>query len=387
MDRNGRWICWAVVAATLAVASTACRSKPATHPHGSEQQAPTQQPSSAADIAAIQQLLDGGKDLIRSGQSQRAELSFQQAVQLASALTPSDPNLLSEALAEQASCLVVLERPAEARQLIQEALPLVQRGTLEGQKREFQLQMTLAESYRYEERDEFALAPFRAALQASSLAQHERELVGRHTEASSRLAVTLQRCGRHAEAAQALEQALVMARRNAQVADSSRLTVQLAFSYLQLHEVARAVTLLQTIDAHGRRLRTSDMTFSDVALEEFLPERPVPDGNAPAPPAPMPPATATSPTVTNAARRVGEMRSDFRYCYHAALTTNGQLQGASRIVIKVAADGRVAEAKALGVGVPVEMVECLLRRAVASQFDPPEGGAAIIAVPLTFVKQ
>lgn len=389
MKRGGRWT-W-LLGATLVLAMAACRTKPAAHAQSSAPQAAVEKPSNPADIAVVRRLLDEGKALMRSGQGVRAEPLLQQAVQFAAALTPSDPSLLSEALAEHASCLVLLKRLAEARPLIQDALPLVQRGTVEGQKREFQLLMTLAESYRYEGRNDFALAPFRAALQASSLPRYERELVNRHTEAAARLATTLQQLGRHAEATQVLEEALAMAQRNEQPADSSRLTMQLAFSYLQLGDVTRTVTMLQTIGAHGRRLRTSDMTFSDVALDDFLPAPAVPEAPAPpstpqAPP-PAPSSTTTSPAVARAAQRVDEMRSDFQRCYQSALATNSLLQGASRLIIKLAADGHVAEAKALAVSLPVEMVECLLRHAVAANFDPPDGGAAVIVVPVTFVKR
>jgi hypothetical protein len=58
-----------------------------------------------------------------------------------------------------------------------------------------------------------------------------------------------------------------------------------------------------------------------------------------------------------------------------------------RITIAVGADGRVTESRGTGYGVPIEMVDCILTRAASTQFAAPEGGKAVIAVPVTFVKE
>jgi hypothetical protein len=41
----------------------------------------------------------------------------------------------------------------------------------------------------------------------------------------------------------------------------------------------------------------------------------------------------------------------------------------------------------VGIGLPVAVVDCVLLRAGQAVFDPPEGGSAVIAVPVTFVKR
>jgi len=36
---------------------------------------------------------------------------------------------------------------------------------------------------------------------------------------------------------------------------------------------------------------------------------------------------------------------------------------------------------------PPSVVDCVTTRAKRAQFDPPEGGASVVNVPVTFVKQ
>jgi tetratricopeptide (TPR) repeat protein len=381
-----------LVGALLMPSLMSCQGRPPAHAPRASASASAAEPeaSSDRDVAAVRELLDRGKALAHAGKPSQAETPLQLAFQSASALTPANPSLLSEVLAELASCLVQLNRSAEAQPLIHEALPLVPHDTLDGAKREFQLQMILAESYRYEKRDEFAVAPFRAALAVTTRPQFEADMVKQCTDASTRLARTLDGLDRHAEASETLEQALQVAQRHAQAGDSYRLSVLLAVSQIQLGKLGQALTLLQSIGAKGRGLHRSDMTYYDVPLEEFMAAPAAPQG-PPAPVAhvaPMPPPQPThAPGVPNAALRVAEMREAFQRCYLAALSADPRVEGSTRVVIKVGADGSVTESKALGVGVPVEMVECILRRAVSSSFDPPDGGSAVIVVPVSFVKR
>jgi hypothetical protein len=346
--------------------------------------------SSDKDIASVRRLLDRGKALARAGKLDQAETPLQLAIQGASALTPPNASLLSEALAELASCLVQRKQPAEAQPLIQRALPLVARDTLDGAKREFQLQMTLAESYRYQLRNEFAVAPFRAAIAAAARPQFEADMMDRFIDASTRLASTLSALDRHVEATETLEQALQATQSSARAADSYRLSVLLAASQMRAGRVSEALTLLRSVGAKGHGLRRSDETFYDVPIEEFMPESGAPRSDrAAAPPAaamPSQPPTNT-PAVSSAALRVAEMRDGFQRCYVSTLAADRGVEGSARIVMKVGADGGVTESKALGVGLPVEMVECILRRAMTGGFDPPAGGSAVIVVPVTFVKR
>ncbi len=81
------------------------------------------------------------------------------------------------------------------------------------------------------------------------------------------------------------------------------------------------------------------------------------------------------------------MQADFRVCYQAALEREGAIQGRVKLVIRVGADGRVADVKADGLKLPRSTVDCLLERASLARFEPPKGGSATITVPVTFVKQ
>lgn len=112
--------------------------------------------------------------------------------------------------------------------------------------------------------------------------------------------------------------------------------------------------------------------------------------HAPAPsaaPAAAPSAPPTSGTVSDAAQKVGAMRPDFRTCYQRGLKADRDLQGKVRITIRVGPNGHVVEATAKSDGLPSDVVDCVLKRASSTVFSPPEGGSAVIAVPVTFVKQ
>ena len=99
---------------------------------------------------------------------------------------------------------------------------------------------------------------------------------------------------------------------------------------------------------------------------------------------------APSPTkgnVSNAAQVVAAMRDGFRSCYQEGLVEDHDLEGSVRIVIHVGENGYVSDAQGTATGIPSSVVDCVLRRARSAKFDPPEGGSAVIAVPVTFVKQ
>ena len=99
-------------------------------------------------------------------------------------------------------------------------------------------------------------------------------------------------------------------------------------------------------------------------------------------------ANVTGGTVSNAARVVAGMRAGFRACVNRGLQQNPDIQGVIRLTIKVGRQGEVEGVAAQPTGeLPASVVACVQARASAAQFDPPEGGQASIAVPVTFVKQ
>jgi hypothetical protein len=100
-------------------------------------------------------------------------------------------------------------------------------------------------------------------------------------------------------------------------------------------------------------------------------------------------AAVSGGTVSNAARVVAGMRAGFRNCFQRGLAENPEAQGALRVIIKVGSRGEVVSATPASQSgtLPASVVACVIARARAAQFDPPEGGAATIAVPVTFTSQ
>lgn len=100
------------------------------------------------------------------------------------------------------------------------------------------------------------------------------------------------------------------------------------------------------------------------------------------------PAAVSGGTVSNATRVVAGMRAGFRNCYNRGLAENPDAQGSIRLTIRVGPGGEVQGVTAVPSGnLSPTVVSCVQARAQAAQFDAPEGGAAVISVPVTFVKQ
>jgi tetratricopeptide (TPR) repeat protein len=92
-------------------------------------------------------------------------------------------------------------------------------------------------------------------------------------------------------------------------------------------------------------------------------------------------------TVANAARVVAAMRAGFRNCFVRGLAEDPDSEGKIELDIRVGAGGEVARVTPTASGcLPASVIRCVMARAQVAQFDPPEGGGAVIAVPVTFVK-
>lgn len=99
-------------------------------------------------------------------------------------------------------------------------------------------------------------------------------------------------------------------------------------------------------------------------------------------------ASVSGGTVSNASRVVAGMRAGFRACYQRGLSENPDAQGSIRLTIRVGPGGEVQSVAAVPSGnLPASVIACVKARASAAQFNPPEGGAAAVVVPVTFVKQ
>ena len=98
-------------------------------------------------------------------------------------------------------------------------------------------------------------------------------------------------------------------------------------------------------------------------------------------------AAVSGGAVANASRVVAGMKAGFRNCFNRELASNPDAQGTIRLTIKVGPGGEVQNVTAAPSGALGSAVECVKARARGAQFDPPEGGSAVIVVPVTFVKQ
>ncbi|MEZ4223223.1 MAG: AgmX/PglI C-terminal domain-containing protein [Polyangiaceae bacterium] len=82
---------------------------------------------------------------------------------------------------------------------------------------------------------------------------------------------------------------------------------------------------------------------------------------------------------------VASMRPGFRRCYERSLASNPNQGGALRVTVRIGPSGEVLSATATGSGYSSSLLECLEGRARKSRFPPPEGGAAVIVIPLTLL--
>jgi hypothetical protein len=99
-------------------------------------------------------------------------------------------------------------------------------------------------------------------------------------------------------------------------------------------------------------------------------------------------ANVVAGQVTDASRVIARMRPSFHICYNQGLISNPDASGKISLKIQVGADGGVTGVAASVSGnLPAEVVECVKRRARSGRFNPPDGGSAVIDVPVTFVKQ
>jgi hypothetical protein len=97
------------------------------------------------------------------------------------------------------------------------------------------------------------------------------------------------------------------------------------------------------------------------------------------------PSRPANGTVGNAGSVVGAMAPDFRRCYNTGLTQNPDMEGSVKLTVKIGPSGEVVsvtpeDAK----GLSAEVVSCLAQRVKSASFAAPEGGGAIIVIPLTF---
>jgi hypothetical protein len=99
-------------------------------------------------------------------------------------------------------------------------------------------------------------------------------------------------------------------------------------------------------------------------------------------------AAVSGGSVANASSVVAGMAAGFRRCYNRGLQTDPTMKGSVRVTAKIGPNGEVLSASPSGGGgLSGEVVSCVVARVQSAQFAPPEGGSALVVIPVTFVSQ
>lgn len=99
-------------------------------------------------------------------------------------------------------------------------------------------------------------------------------------------------------------------------------------------------------------------------------------------------ASVAGGSVNNAQRVVAGMTPGFRRCYTNGLASNPDMSGSVRVTAKIGPGGEVLSVSATPSGtISGDVASCIASRVRSAQFDPPEGGAATIVIPVTLVQQ
>jgi hypothetical protein len=97
--------------------------------------------------------------------------------------------------------------------------------------------------------------------------------------------------------------------------------------------------------------------------------------------------TVNGGAVANASAVVARMRARFRRCYQQGLEHNPDMSGAVTLVARVGPNGEVSSVTSSGAPSLAPITGCLKAVVISAQFDPPEGGQAVLTIPISFVKQ
>jgi hypothetical protein len=91
--------------------------------------------------------------------------------------------------------------------------------------------------------------------------------------------------------------------------------------------------------------------------------------------------------VPDAPRVVAGMRGLLRACYRRELDTDPSAKGSVRVTAKIGPNGDVVSVQAANNGLSSTMVACVSRVVRGGQFGQPEGGSAMVTIPMTFIPQ
>jgi hypothetical protein len=101
------------------------------------------------------------------------------------------------------------------------------------------------------------------------------------------------------------------------------------------------------------------------------------------------PPEMTGGTVPGAGGTIAGLKGGFKACYrHGLEDEDPMMQGSVRVTVKIGPNGDVVSATPSGgAGLSRKVVGCVVGRLSGARFEPPEGGFAILVVPISFVHQ
>ena len=91
--------------------------------------------------------------------------------------------------------------------------------------------------------------------------------------------------------------------------------------------------------------------------------------------------------VANASSVVARMKGRFRNCYNAGLKSDPEMAGSATLTARIGPSGEVTSVGGGASGGLSKIVPCLKSVVRGGGFAAPEGGSAMISIPITFVKQ
>ncbi len=99
-------------------------------------------------------------------------------------------------------------------------------------------------------------------------------------------------------------------------------------------------------------------------------------------------ASVSGGTVSNAAAVVASMAAGFRRCFNRGLQDDPNMKGTVRVTAKIDKNGDVLGATPSASGTLSEnVVNCVVARVSSAKFSPPEGGAAVIVIPVSMTAE
>src|SRR5262249_44506813 len=92
-------------------------------------------------------------------------------------------------------------------------------------------------------------------------------------------------------------------------------------------------------------------------------------------------STLTGGRVANATEVVRGPALGFRRCYNKGLSEDPKMGGSIRVTAVIDASGAVVSVTETHSGLSDALVACVVERARAARFAPPQGGSATIVIP------